>query len=235
MSPAASTGSRVGVIWARASDDKGQDAEGQVRELSALATRMGIHVPPEFVFKLDKERAGSVWKGDPPEKAEVLELARRRKFDVLFIWALDRWSRRRVDGAREIFETLPAYGVRVVSLEESFLSTEGMNDGLRAIVGQLMLWLAEEDSKRKSRRVRLKYETNRNRAANVGAKAKWGRGYAASAEERARILELAKEGKSHRAIERETGVPRSTVQRIVGKQDQGVAQSSRTEADDSSP
>lgn len=206
-------GQRIGVIWARVSEDKGQDVEGQVRELKALADRMGIVVPEENVYRV----TSSAFRSDPEDKAKVMEAARRRKFDVLFIWALDRWSRRRIDGTREVFETLPAYGVRVVSLQESFLSTEGMNDGLRAVIGNLFLWIAEEESRRKSERVKLRYRTNRNRAAGGGGNARWGRGKVPNADEVAAVKAAALEGLSVRAIAGRTGVPKSTVSRLLSQ------------------
>lgn len=212
---------RVGAIWARVSDDKGQDVEGQVRELAALAARMGLSVPPEFVFRIEKDGAHSAFRGDPPQKKAVLELARRRKFDVLLIWSLDRWSRRRKDGAREVFDVLPAYGVTVVSHEEPFISTEGIPEGFRDILGRLMLWLAEEESARKSARVKLRYQTNRNRAAGGGGKAKWGRGRVPSPEEVERIMTLTGEGMSVRNIAGQTGVPKSTVGRLVSQTSRG--------------
>lgn len=207
---------RLGVIWACVSDDKGQTVEGQVHELRAVASRMGVRVPDEYVFALDDELAHSRWKGDPPEKKEVLDLAHRRKFDVLFIWALDRWSRRRKDGAREIFDVLPAHGVTVFSHQEPFLSTESIPDVFREQIGNVILWLAEEDSKRKSERVKLRYRTNRNRAAAGGGKAKWGRGTIATPAERDEIHRLrVDEGLGGRAIARRVDLPKSTVYDIL--------------------
>jgi DNA invertase Pin-like site-specific DNA recombinase len=204
---------RRALIWARVSEDKGQDVEGQVRELSALAGRMGL-----AVWRVIRVGGESVYRGDPPQKAEVLELARRRYFDVLLVWSLDRWARRRRDGARDVFETFPAYHVTVCSLQESWLSTEQIPEFFREILGRLMLWLAEEESGRKSARVRLRYETNRNRATAGGGKARWGRGRIPTLEEAEAVRIARAEGLSVRQVAVRVGLPRSTVGRLIQRQ-----------------
>lgn len=230
-------GKRVGLVWACVSDakrtwnhDRGctytgkeapcptcgssptmQTAEGQVVELLALAKQLNLDVPPRFVFRLDEEQAHSRWRGDPPQKAEVFKLARRRAFDVLLVWKLDRWSRRRRDGIYEVFYLLPQYGVTIVSAQEPFLSTESIPEGFRAALAEVIFWLAEEDSQSKSARVKLRYRTNRNRAAAGGGKAKWGSGRIPSPEDVARMRAMRGEGKSLREISKEMGIPKSTV------------------------
>lgn len=208
---------RVGALWLRVSDDKGQDVEGQERDLRAAAARMGVTIPPEFVFRMVDETAHSVFKGDPPEKKRVLELARRRKLDVLLVWSLDRWSRRRKDGLREVFDVLAPCGVTLYSHEEPFLTTEGLPDFVKENMASTLLWLAEEDSKRKSRRVQARYITNRNRADAGGGKAKWGRGRIPSAAEVAEVRRLRADGESVRGIAGRTGLPKSTVGDILAR------------------
>lgn len=206
---------RTGVLWLRASDDKGQDVEGQERDLRAAAARMGVMIPDEYVFRMVDDTAHSVFKGDPPEKKLVLELARRRKFDVLLIWSLDRWSRRRRDGLREVFDVLHPCGVTVFSHEETFLTTEGLPDFIREQIASTLLWLAEEDSKRKSNRVKAKYQTNSNRAEAGGGHAKWGRGRVPTRADLEAVRNL--RHLPQRAISAQTGVPKTTVARILAQ------------------
>ncbi|MHB8584529.1 MAG: recombinase family protein [Thermoplasmatota archaeon] len=106
---------RVGLICVRTSEDKGQTVEGQEQELRRLAARMGVVVPEEFVIRAEAEGA---FKGEPPSKARVLELARARKFDVLFVWSMDRWARRRIAGAEEVFRIFPHLGISFLSMQE---------------------------------------------------------------------------------------------------------------------
>lgn len=206
-------GQRVGLIWAAVSEDKGQTTDGQISELMELADRMGLFVPPEHVLAVEESRfIGKV----PPAKKRVLEMAHERRFDVLLVWKLDRWSRDRHVGAKEVFEVLPACGVTVVSKMESFLSTEGMDPFFREWVGRLLLYIGEKESTDKRDRTLLKYRTKANRAAALGERAKWGRGHVLNDADKARILELAA-SMGVRAIARETGFPKSTVARVVSQ------------------
>jgi DNA invertase Pin-like site-specific DNA recombinase len=203
---------RIGLLWLRVSEDKGQDLTGQERELRGLAARHGLLVPDQYVFRIEGE---SAFTGDPPQKAQVLELARRAKFDVLLVWSLDRWSRNRKRGAAEVFDLLPRLRVTVLSHEEPYLSTETVPEIMREVLGKFALWMAEGESERKSRRVQVRYETNRNRAEGGGGRAKWGRGRIPSKADEARVCELAKAKRSIRAIANETGIPKSTVGDIL--------------------
>lgn len=217
-------GQRVGLIWAAVSDDKGQTTDGQIAELLDLADRMGLYVPPEYVFAVEESRyVGKV----PAAKKAVLEMAHARRFDVLLVWKLDRWSRDRRVGAREVFEILPACGVTVVSMMESFLTTEGVDPFWREHIGRLVLYLAEQESTDKRERTLLKYRTKANRAAALGERAKWGRGYVLTAQDKARVAELAAAGLSARAIARETGFPKTTVARLLSQSSARDGASSR--------
>jgi DNA invertase Pin-like site-specific DNA recombinase len=196
---------------------EGQTVEGQVRDLKALAEKHNLRVPDEFVFALEKEKAHSRYHGDPPEKATVLELASKRRFDVLLIWSIDRWSRRRLDGFQEIFIVLRKHGITVLSHEQPYMNTEGMPTWVQDVVGLMLLSLAEEESHLKSRRVQKHYETKRHRAEGGGGSARWARGRVPTHADVEAIRRLRAEHPQWRNIDigKEVGLSKETVRRIL--------------------
>ncbi len=74
-------------IWLRVSDS-GQHAENQLPDLEAWAQRRELEIVQ--VYQLQE----SAWRGAHQKVlTEVYEDARRGKFQVLLVWALDRLSR----------------------------------------------------------------------------------------------------------------------------------------------
>ena len=74
-------------IYARVSTDDGrQTTENQLRELTAYAERMEWSVTKVFVDNASGKRAN-------PGLLKALESARRREYDTLLFWSLDRISR----------------------------------------------------------------------------------------------------------------------------------------------
>ena len=96
--------------------------------------------------------AESAWRsGHQRELARLFADLRRRKADICLVWALDRLSREGVAAILNMVDRFKRYGVRVVSLQESWTEAPGdMADLLYAITG----WVANFESKRKSERTR---------------------------------------------------------------------------------
>ena len=96
----------------------------------------------------------SAWKsGHQRELARLLNDLRsgRRKVDICLVWALDRLSREGVAAILNLVDRFKRYGVRVVSLQESWTEAPGdMADLLYAITG----WVANFESRRKSERTK---------------------------------------------------------------------------------
>lgn len=73
-------------IYARVST-RAQQPRTQLRELKAYAKRRGFAVEYELI---DIESGA---KPDRPKLAELLDLARKRKVDVVLVWKFDRFAR----------------------------------------------------------------------------------------------------------------------------------------------
>lgn len=106
---------RVG-IYARVST-KDQTAENQLLDLRKYCEARGWQIVAECV---DNGISGT--KDDRPQLKAVMELARKRKIDVLLTWRLDRVSRSMAHLSRTL-EELNALGVDFVSYGESIDTT----------------------------------------------------------------------------------------------------------------
>ena len=97
---------KKGAIYVRVSTDK-QTVENQVRELRQIAERRGWQVAQEY---RDAGISGAKGRDGRPGLDQMLNDAKRRKFDVVMAWAIDRLGRSLVDLLGTI-EVLEACGV----------------------------------------------------------------------------------------------------------------------------
>ena len=123
-----------------------QDTLNQVAQLREWAGRRGLEVVQ--VYEVEE----SAWKGAHQKAlSRVLDDARRGKFNVLLVWALDRLSREGPLATLEIVHRLGEHGVQVLSYQESWTEVAGeLRDLLLAIAG----WVARMESNRRSERTR---------------------------------------------------------------------------------
>ena len=123
-----------------------QHAANQLPELEAWAARRGWTVVKVYTI------SESAWKGAHLKMlSEVYQDSRMGKFELLLVWALDRLSRGGVAATLEIIERLGRYGVKVLSLQESWTEVEGpMQELLLSIVA----WVARMESNRRSERTK---------------------------------------------------------------------------------
>lgn len=134
------------IIYARVSTED-QTVENQLRELKEYAARQQWQVIDELTDttsggKSIEERAGL---------KEVFNLARKKKYDVLLFWSLDRFSR---EGSRKTLEYLTRlddYGVKWHSYTEEYISSLGI---FADAIISLMACLARQERLRISERTR---------------------------------------------------------------------------------
>ena len=67
-----------------------QTSENQLRELRAVAERMGYEIVSEFI---DNGISGAKSRKDRPALDEMMKLATQRKFEVVMCWSIDRLGR----------------------------------------------------------------------------------------------------------------------------------------------
>ncbi len=97
-----------------------QDTANQALVLTEWAKNRGY----EVVAIYSEEE--SAWKtGHQRELAQLLQDARKRKFDVMLVWALDRLSREGSLAILSLVHRLKIFGVKVMSYQESWTEAPG--------------------------------------------------------------------------------------------------------------
>jgi DNA invertase Pin-like site-specific DNA recombinase len=186
-------------IYARTSTDDGrQELSNQTRELHTYAERMGWIVVGEYLDQVSGRKA------ERPQFLAAMKDARKRRFDVLLFWSLDRLSREGVLKTLLILNQLTGYGVKYRSLQEQWIDSLGAFSD--AIVG-ILATVAKFEADRMSSRVR-------SGLARAKAEGKvLGRPRAVL--DRNKLTKMRAEGMSLREIGAVTGKSAMTIQRIL--------------------
>jgi DNA invertase Pin-like site-specific DNA recombinase len=178
--------------------DKGQDTEVQLAQLRQFCAASGWPIVAEFFDRATGKRS------DREQFQAMFSAASRRKFDYLVTWALDRLSREGVAQTFEHIKQLRGYGVEYVSFTEPHFRTTGP-------AGELMIavaaWIAEQEHRRISERVRAGLEKARKQG-RIGGRRRLVLDYD-------RLAELDADGLTMREIAAELGVSPAFVCRAL--------------------
>ena len=195
--------SRV-VVYLRVSSDR-QDAANQRRDVEGI---LPVGCRPEWVVE-----SGSAWKDDGlrsrPEFQRIYGLVKRGVIDRLYVWDLDRLYRRR-KSAVAFLRLAKERGCVVVSFRQSYLSEvlkapEPWNEIIYDLIIQILASIAEEESSKKSDRIKAAF-------ANSKHPERWGRPKVVWNERRAYHL-IFVEGVPLRKVAEEVGVSLGTIAR----------------------
>ena len=188
-------------IYARVSTFD-QTAENQLIELRAYIDARGW-MAIEYV-----DRGVSGAKDRRPALDQMIADAKRRKFDVVAGWRLDRLGRN-LRHLVTLIEELQTLGVAFVSLGEGIDCTTP--------AGKLQLHilaaLAEFERGRLRERVLAGLQRARTQGVKLGRPRRW-----IDPERLARVA-----GLPEREAARRLGIPRSTLQRLLGERRSGIA------------
>jgi len=123
-----------------------QDNTNQSEVLIDWARQRGYEVVGVY------QEEESAWRnGHQKELARLLEDARKRRFQVVLTWALDRLSREGALAILSLVHKLSACGVKVLSYQEPWTEAPGeIGEILYAIAG----WVARMESQRRSERTK---------------------------------------------------------------------------------
>jgi DNA invertase Pin-like site-specific DNA recombinase len=151
-------------VWLRVSTGH-QDSDNQVSDVERFAAHHGYDLRERYVV------SESAWNGgkDGGEYRRTLKRAlddaHAGKFSVLIVWALDRITREGAEGALRILRQFRERGCTVVSVKESWLNgSPEVQDVLVAFAG----WMAQQESQRRSERIRAGLERRRAEGKLVG-------------------------------------------------------------------
>jgi len=177
-----------------------QDASNQRPELLAMARARGLEVAAEYEETQSAAKQRPIFDG-------MLEDARRARFQVLFVWALDRFGRSMLENVRNVLE-LDRLGVKLVSAREAWLEAGG-NDEVRKLLLAIFSWVAEQE------RIRLGERTRAGlaRARELGKAL--GRPRRVTPEQLEAALRMRQEGRSQRETAVALKLPRRTLRRAL--------------------
>jgi len=146
-------------IYTRISTTK-QETENQLKQLTDYAEKQNWQV-----VKIYKDEGISGGKGERPALKQLLENARKRKFDILLFWSLDRFSREGVLKTVLRLNELEAYDIKFVSYTEPYLSSLGH---FRDAVVALLAALAKQEQIRMSERVKAGLTRAKSQGVKLG-------------------------------------------------------------------
>lgn len=185
-------------IYLRTSTEE-QNPQNQLRDCLGLLKDLG-----ETEYEIYEEKQ-SAWKEEfkREEFNKIRELIKQRRIKILIVWDLDRLYRNRKNLVA-FFKFCKAYDCKLFSYRQRFLEdinkapapwNEMLMDNMIFILG----WIAEEESSKKSERVRASIKKNKQGKTISKYGKLWG-GRPVPLRVRKQIVELRKQGKSFRDI-----------------------------------
>lgn len=194
---------RRAALYLRVSTDE-QTADNQRPELEQLARTRGLDVLTVY------EEAASAAK-HRPEYARMMADARRGAFDVVIVWALDRFGRSMAGNVADAL-ALDRAGVQLVSVREPWLDTGGP---VRDLLLAIFSWVAEQERRRLVERTKAGLERARRQGKRIG------RPHRVDPATLARALTMRQAGRSVRDLAVALKVPRATLQRALAAAQKG--------------
>ncbi len=154
---------RVAVYLRVSKDDGSQDPENQMLQLREFCERWEGH---ELVAEYVDRESGRKGRRERRDFDRMFANAAARRFDVLLIWALDRFSREGIRKTLSYLERLDACGVAFKSFTEPFLDTD--NELLAHIVLAVTSYYAQLEAVRISDRTKAGLERARAQGKVIG-------------------------------------------------------------------
>lgn len=144
------------VIYSRVSTCQ-QDTQNQVKILESWAKQRGLKLVGIY------KETETAWRdGHQRQLAQLVRDARKGRFSIVLVWALDRLSRLGALSILSLVHRLSSCGVQVLSHEESWTEAPGE---LAEILYSIAGWVAKMESRHRSERT--KAGLRRVRAAGV--------------------------------------------------------------------
>jgi DNA invertase Pin-like site-specific DNA recombinase len=132
-------------IYARVSTGE-QSPENQIEQLKKIAESHNLKI--EKIY-MDEMSGGAA---NRPHFQQMLNDARLRKFDTIFVWSLDRFSREGINNTLSYLKRLKSHNVSLKSLQEPWLDTS--DNGMGELLIAIFSWVAEQERKRISERTK---------------------------------------------------------------------------------
>lgn len=198
--------------WERIRTDLRTCIQAETRTTRRGATRILYRVDPAIAERLAKEcvyveQGRSSKRG--AQKRPLFERMKRdasqRKFTRLLVWKVSRLGRDMREVISTVYE-LADLGVTIVPVKSQ---TGPVNTAMGRLLWAIQSWYAEMENEERSENVKLGQARARAQGKEIG------RPREVASEIAHRILALRAAGQGYKTISQSTGVPRSTVRRIL--------------------
>ncbi len=142
------------------SDGRLQDPENQLKPMREFCEAMGWHVSSEFI---DRASGGSA---NRPEFQAMLGRVRQKHYDLVLVWALDRFCREGMTNTLSYIKQLKQYKTGLRSMQESWLDTS--QEGVSELLLAIMAWVAYEEKRKISERTKAGLARVRAKGVKLG-------------------------------------------------------------------
>lgn len=139
-------------LYARVSKDEAssdgslQDPENQLIPMRKFCEAMNWEIKKEFI---DRASGGSA---NRPGFQNMISEVKQRHFDIILVWALDRFSREGMTNTLAYIKVLKEYKTALKSLQESWLDTT--QEGVAELLLAIFAWVAKEEKRKISERTK---------------------------------------------------------------------------------
>lgn len=158
-------GKKKVVLYARCSTDEDrQDVDKQIKELTRYCEAYN------WTYKIVQEYISGFKDVKRPQFDTMLEDIRKKKYDVLMVYDLSRFSRQQPHIANEdLNRVVHKYGCRFISLNDSIDSD---NDITWNIVRHIMVWQSNNYSKNLSNSIKAGIRNKKEKGTYKGGRPK---------------------------------------------------------------
>lgn len=158
-------------LYARVSKDEAssdgslQDPENQLIPMRKFCEAMNWQISSVFV---DKASGGSA---NRPEFQKMLSQVKQKHFDMVLVWALDRFSREGITSTLKYIRTLKDYKTSLKSLQEPWLDTS--QEGVGELLLAFMSWVAQQERIKISERTKAGLAKKKEAGIRLGRPVGW--------------------------------------------------------------
>jgi DNA invertase Pin-like site-specific DNA recombinase len=184
------------IIYLRVSTDM-QTEESQLEPCKNLCKEKNYEV-----IGIVKDHSRSAYKNvKRPGYDKIMDMVKNREMSHIVVWALDRWTRKGSQELKNNIDYLQGYDVQLHSVQEQWIESINMPGGMGQLFKDFFIglsgWLAQEESKKLSERIK-----GSEKFQKAKKKGKLGRS-TLPAEVVKEVLKKLEEGKSYRQVHRE--------------------------------
>ena len=197
------TKSKQVALYARVSTkDKGQDVENQLAQLREFCERQGYVIHDEYI----DDESGTKGKRERSGFARLFEDASKRKFDVVLVWSLDRFTREGIQKTIFYLQQLDGLGVNFKSYTEQYLDTD--NELIRHVVLGMLAYFAKLQREKISENTKAALARKKAQGVKLGQPSKFDR-------YRDDLAQMAAAGIAKKEMARRTGLSYPTVKKYL--------------------